>query len=61
VAPRPYRAITAEEAITGRPLTADNITRAATTALADAKPMTMNAYKLDLTRGLVGRAFQHIA
>jgi hypothetical protein len=33
----------------------------AAAALADAKPMTMNAYKLDLTRGLVGRAFQRIA
>ena len=61
VAPRPYRALAAEEAIAGRPLTADNIHRAATATLADAKPMTMNAYKLDLTRGLVGRAFQHIA
>jgi hypothetical protein len=29
--------------------------------LAAAKPMTMNAYKLDLTRGLLVRAFQQVA
>jgi xanthine dehydrogenase YagS FAD-binding subunit len=61
VSPRPHRAIAAEEAMEGKPLTEENIQRAAAAALADAKPMTMNAYKLDLTRGLVVRAFQQIA
>ena len=61
VSPRPYRATIAEEAAKGKSLTEQNIQQAATAALADAKPMTMNAYKLDLTRGLVARAFQHIA
>jgi xanthine dehydrogenase YagS FAD-binding subunit len=61
VSPRPHRAIAAEEAITGKPLTAANVHQAAAAALANARPMTMNAYKLDLTRGLVVRAFQQVA
>jgi xanthine dehydrogenase YagS FAD-binding subunit len=61
VAPRPYRATAAEEAITGSPLTAEQINKAAAAALADAKPMAMNTYKLDLTRGLVVRAFEQVA
>jgi xanthine dehydrogenase YagS FAD-binding subunit len=61
IAPRPYRDIAVEEAIQGRPLTADNIHRAAAAALAEAKPMAMNAYKIDLTRNLVVRAFQQVA
>jgi xanthine dehydrogenase YagS FAD-binding subunit len=61
VAPRPYRAVAAEQAIKGKPLTEDNIRHAAVAALAEAKPMAMNAYKLDLTRGLVVRAFQQVA
>jgi xanthine dehydrogenase YagS FAD-binding subunit len=60
VSPRPHRAMAAEQAITGKPLTAANVDQAATVALADARPMTMNAYKLDLTRGLVRRAFEHL-
>jgi xanthine dehydrogenase YagS FAD-binding subunit len=51
--------LAAEEAIRGRPLTEQNIQQAAA-ALADARPMSMNAYKLDLTRGLVVRAFQQV-
>jgi xanthine dehydrogenase YagS FAD-binding subunit len=61
VSPRPHRAVAAEEAIKGRPLTENNIQQAAAAALADASPMAMNAYKLDLTRGLVVRAFQQVA
>jgi xanthine dehydrogenase YagS FAD-binding subunit len=61
VAPRPYRATAAEEAMRGSPMTADAINKAAAVALADAKPMAMNTYKLDLTRGLIVRAFQAIA
>src|SRR5919199_4158127 len=60
VSPRPHRAVAAEQAITGQPLTAANIDRAAAAALADARPMTMNAYKVDLTRGLVTRAFENL-
>jgi xanthine dehydrogenase YagS FAD-binding subunit len=61
VASRPYRATAAEEAIKGSPLTAEQINKAAAAALADAKPMAMNTYKLDLTRGLVVRAFEQVA
>jgi xanthine dehydrogenase YagS FAD-binding subunit len=61
VSPRPHRVVAAEEAIKGVPLTEHNIQLAAAAALADARPMAMNAYKLDLTRGLVVRAFQQVA
>ena len=61
VAPRPYRATAAEEAIKGSPLTTEQINKAAAAALADAKPMAMNTYKLDLTRGLLVRAFEQVA
>jgi CO/xanthine dehydrogenase FAD-binding subunit len=61
IAPRPYRDIAVEEAMKGRPLTADNIHWAVAAALAEAKPMAMNAYKIDLTRNLVVRAFQQVA
>jgi xanthine dehydrogenase YagS FAD-binding subunit len=49
-------AVAAEAAITGRALTQGNIEQAAAAALAEAKPMTMNAYKVALTRGLLVRA-----
>ena len=61
MAPRPYRAIAAEEVIKDGPLTAEQINKAAAAALADAKPMAMNTYKLDLARGLVVRAFEQVA
>jgi xanthine dehydrogenase YagS FAD-binding subunit len=61
VSPRPHRSTAVEEAIKGRSLTEHNIQEAARAALADAKPMAMNAYKLDLTRGLLVRAFQQVA
>src|ERR687887_1051584 len=48
VSPRPHRAIAAEGAIKGKPLTEDNIQQVAAAALADVRPMGMNAYKLDL-------------
>jgi xanthine dehydrogenase YagS FAD-binding subunit len=61
VSPRPHRAIAAEEVIKGKPLTEDNIQQVAAAALADARPMAMNAYKLALSRGLVVRAIQQVA
>jgi xanthine dehydrogenase YagS FAD-binding subunit len=61
VSPRPHRSTAVEEAIKGRSLTEHNIQEAAGAALAAAKPMAMNAYKLDLTRGLLVRAFQQVA
>jgi xanthine dehydrogenase YagS FAD-binding subunit len=61
VSPRPHRSTAAEEAVKGRSLTEHNIQEAAGAAWADAKPMAMNAYKLDLTRGLLVHAFQQVA
>ncbi len=61
VSPRPHRAIAAEQAIKGRPLTEHHIQQGAAAALADARSMAMNAYTLDLSRGLVVRALQQVA
>jgi xanthine dehydrogenase YagS FAD-binding subunit len=60
VSPRPYRAVAAEQTIRGQPLTEANVHRTVAAALAEARPMSMNAYKIDLTRGLVLRAFQQV-
>jgi xanthine dehydrogenase YagS FAD-binding subunit len=56
VAPFPYRATAAEAALTGREPTAERIREAADAAVARARPLAMNGYKIDLTRALVGRA-----
>lgn len=50
-----------EGAIKGRSLTERNIQEATEAAVAAAKPMAMNAYKLDLTRRLLVHAFQQVA
>jgi xanthine dehydrogenase YagS FAD-binding subunit len=60
VAPRPYRAMAAEQALRGKPLSPANLDQAAAIALADARPMTLNAYKVELTRGLVRRAGEQL-
>jgi xanthine dehydrogenase YagS FAD-binding subunit len=56
VAPFPYRATAAEAVIAGRALTDAAIAEAAEAAVARARPLAMNAYKVDLTRALVKRA-----
>jgi hypothetical protein len=61
MSPRPLRSTAMEGAIKGRSLTERNIQEAAGAAVAAAIPMAMNAYKLDLTRGLLVRAFQQVA
>lgn len=58
VSPRPYRAHVAEDALRNVDPTDDNVTHAAKAAFSEAKPMTMNAYKLDLAAGLLLRAFR---
>ncbi len=61
VGPRPYRAVAAEEVIKGKRLTEAHIQVAAAAAVKDAVAMTMNAYKIDLTRGLVKSALREVA
>ena len=56
VAPAPVRAQKAEEVIRGRSIDQKVATEAADQAVASAKPLSMNAYKIEITRRLVERA-----
>jgi xanthine dehydrogenase YagS FAD-binding subunit len=56
VAPIPWRARAAEEALLGAEPTAALFARAADAALADAAPLAKNGYKLPLARALIRRA-----
>ncbi len=56
VAPFPYRATAAEAVLVGRVPIAELVRQAAEAAVAHARPLTMNGYKIDLTRVLVARA-----
>ena len=60
VAPTPLRAIETEEFIKGKVIGEKNIKAAARAAVKDAKPMRMNAYKVEITRTLVERALRSI-
>jgi len=53
VASVPWRARQAEQALRERSLAGDVVRRAADLAVADARPLGHNAYKVPLTRGLV--------
>ena len=50
VAPKPWRARRAEEALRGQPATEASFLRAADAELADARPLAGNAFKVDLAR-----------
>ncbi|MDZ7754563.1 MAG: FAD binding domain-containing protein [Gammaproteobacteria bacterium] len=52
-APVPWRATAAEEALRGNPLDEAHIREAADVAMADAVPMTHNAYKVPLFKGML--------
>ncbi|MHB1345472.1 MAG: FAD binding domain-containing protein [Thermoleophilia bacterium] len=56
VGPRPYRAVEAEARLTGCPIDGHAAAEAAEAALADAKPLRGNGYKVPLARSLVTRA-----
>ncbi len=56
VAPGPVRAQTAEKVLIGRPITAEGAEEAAQAALAEAKPLSKNAYKVQIARTLIKRA-----
>jgi xanthine dehydrogenase YagS FAD-binding subunit len=56
VAPTPWAAAQAEQALTGKAVTTESAEEAAKAALADAKPLSQNGYKVQLARVAVKRA-----
>lgn len=56
VAPVPIQAARAEQIIKGRAITPEAAAKAAEAAVAGAKPLSMNAYKVEITKTLVKRA-----
>jgi CO/xanthine dehydrogenase FAD-binding subunit len=56
VAPVPFRAVEAEQAIKGKPIDSSNAEVAAEAAVADAVPLRKNTYKVAITKTLVKRA-----
>jgi len=61
VAPIPWRVPAAEKFLVGKELKPDVLAEAAKIALADAKPLEKNAYKVPLAQTLVRRALAKIA
>jgi xanthine dehydrogenase YagS FAD-binding subunit len=55
VAPKPYRAIKAEAAITGKPINEANAEAAGTAAVEDARPLQATKYKVQIAKTLVKR------
>jgi xanthine dehydrogenase YagS FAD-binding subunit len=58
VAPVPYRAVGAEDVVRGGPLDKRQAELAAEAALRDAKPMSGNAYKIEIAKTLVKRVLR---
>jgi xanthine dehydrogenase YagS FAD-binding subunit len=61
VAPIPWRAPAAEEVLAGRRITLELVVQAAAAAVADARPLSKNAYKVPLTRGVIERTVASLA
>jgi xanthine dehydrogenase YagS FAD-binding subunit len=61
VAPIPWRSQAAEAALKGKPITPAVAAEAAEAAVKDAKPMSQNAYKVQLARVAVERAIARAA
>jgi len=56
VAPTPYRATAAEDALRGQTINAAIAKTAADNTLLKARPMSQNAYKVDIAKNLIARA-----
>jgi xanthine dehydrogenase YagS FAD-binding subunit len=56
VAPMPFRAVAAEEALRGKPLDVKTVEQAAEAAVSKARPLSDNRYKIEITKTLVKRA-----
>ncbi|MCF4136911.1 hypothetical protein L1856_08850 [Streptomyces sp. Tue 6430] len=61
VASRPWRARTAERALTGAPADAETFAAAADAELAAARPLPRNGYKVTLMRNLVVAVLSELA
>jgi len=61
VAPIPWRSKAAEAALTGRPLNEQTAAAAGDAAVAEAKPMSGNAYKVQIAKTAVKRAIMKAA
>ena len=61
VAPRPWRCTSTEELLQGRALDDETGLLAAEDALRGAEPLSMNEYKIPLTKALVRRALRKLA
>ena len=61
VAPVPWRSRPAEAALAGKPLNAETAAAAAEAAVSEAKPMSGNVYKVQITRTAVKRAILNAA
>jgi xanthine dehydrogenase YagS FAD-binding subunit len=60
VAPKPWRASRAEQALRGRPATESSFLDAADAELADARPLAGNAFKVDLARRTMAAVLQQL-
>lgn len=56
LAPAPYRAYASEEILKGKPLDAHSAEAAAEEAMAEAKPLSKNGYKIEIAKTLIRRA-----
>jgi len=61
VAPVPWRAKAAEAALANAPMERKSFEAAAEAALRGAEPLSQNAYKIPLTKGLLIRALESLA
>jgi xanthine dehydrogenase YagS FAD-binding subunit len=61
VAHKPWRATTAEEVLRGAPATEDSFRSAAEAELAEARPLTGNAFKIPLARNVIVRMLLDLA
>jgi xanthine dehydrogenase YagS FAD-binding subunit len=59
VAPVPWRSKAAEDALVGKPLNEQTAAAAADAAVRDARPLSQNAYKVQVARTAVKRAILH--
>jgi xanthine dehydrogenase YagS FAD-binding subunit len=61
VAPKPWRAVDAENALSGGSLDAESIARAAAASVEGAQPLEHNGYKVALVRGLMEETLRALA
>ena len=60
VAPKPWRARRAEQALRGQPATEATFVKAADAELADARPLAGNAFKVELARRTLTAVLQRL-